>query len=31
MVYKWIAQVVLPEHCAIDPSKSGDHVKSKIE
>lgn len=31
MVYKHIAQVLLPEHFAIDPSKSGDCVKSKIE
>jgi len=30
-VYKRIAQVLLPEHFAIDPSKSGDRVKSKIE
>ena len=30
-VYKWIVQVLLPEHHAFDPSKSGDHVKSKIE
>jgi len=30
-VYKWIAQALLPDHYAIDATKSGEHIKSKID